>query len=113
MEEKAVGVKLRSIADLARLASSMAGMGSGIYIVHFTHEGKHYYGLLVTFRDYYKYYGIPIFYYVERGEPLRGRYLLIKVDESGEKVEESGGSRSGWICLPIVDLAEKPSFINV
>mgnify|MGYP000085342068 FL=1 len=113
MGEKAVGVKLRSVADLARLASSMAGMGSGIYIVHFAHEGKHYYGLLVTFRDYYKYYGIPIFYYVERGEPLRGKYLLIKVDESGEKVEESEGSRSGWICLPIVDLAEKPNFIDV
>ncbi len=113
IEEKALGVKLASIADLARLASSMVSMGGGVYIVHFAHGGKHYYGLLATYRDYYKYYGVPLLYYVEVDEPLRGKYLMVKVDESGERVEISDGIRAGWICLPIVNLERKPGFIEV
>ena len=110
--EKLVGIKLRSISDLARLASTMVGVGSGIYIAHFTANGKHYYGLLVTLRDYFKFYGVPIFYYVELEEPLRGNYLVMKADETGERIEVRNGPRVGWICIPIVNLEEKPEFID-
>lgn len=113
MEEKAVGVKLTSVADLARLASSMVSMGGSVYIIHFAHNGKHYYGLLATFRDYYKYYGVPLLYYVEVEEPLKGKYLAVKVDESGERVESIDGVRPGWICIPIVHVERKPVFIEV
>lgn len=113
IEGKVVCVKLQSVADLARLASSMVTMTSTIYIVHFDHNGKHYYGLFATFRDYFKYYGVPILYYVELSEPLKGRYLAIKVDESGERVESTAGVRAGWVCLPIVTLDRKPDFIDL
>jgi hypothetical protein len=113
LEEKALGVKLVSIADLARLASSMVSMGGSVYIVHFVHAGKHYYGLLATFRDYYKYYGVPLLYYVETLEPLKGKYIAVKMDESGEKVESIEGVRAGWICIPIVNLERKPDFVEV
>lgn len=113
IEEKVVCIKLESIADLARLASSMATMTSSVYIVHFIHEKKHYYGIFATFRDYYKYYGIPIFYFVVQNEPLKGKYLTIKVDEGGERVETLPGIRAGWICFPIVSLERKPDFIEL
>jgi hypothetical protein len=113
IEEKALGIKLAGIADLARLASSMVSMGGSVYVVHFAHKGKHYYGLLATYRDYYKYYGVPLLYYVEVDEPLKGKYLAIKVDESGERVEGTEGVRPGWICIPIVNLERKPGFVEV
>jgi len=113
IEEKVLGVKLASVADLARLASSMMSVGGNVYIVHFTHGGRHYYGLMVTYRDYYKYYGVPLLYYVEVDEPLKGKYLMVKVDESGERVESGDGVKAGWICIPIVNLERKPSFMEV
>ena len=113
IEEKVVCVRLESIADLARLASSMVTMTSSVYIVHFYHNDRHYYGIFATFRDYYKYYGIPIFYFIVQNEPLKGKYLAIKVDESGERIEVLPGVRTGWICLPIVTLGHKPDFIAV
>lgn len=111
--EKVVCIKLLSIADLARLAAAMVTTTSYVYLVHFNHNGKHYYGLFATFRDYYKYHGVPILYYVERDEPLKGKYLAIKVDESGEVVESLSGVRAGWICIPIISLNRKPDFIEV
>jgi len=113
VEEKVVCIKLRTLADLARLASAMVTMTSSVYLIHFEHNSKHYYGLFATYRDYYKHYGIPILYYVEEREPLRGRYLAIKVDESGERVEVLQGTRPGWVCLPIVSLERKPDFIDL
>ncbi len=110
--ERVVCVKLESLADLARLASSMVTMTSSVYIVHFAHGGKHYYGVFATFRDFYKYYGVPIFYFVEQDEPLKGKYLAVKVDETGERVEVLNGVRTGWICLPIVSLVSKPAIIE-
>ena len=113
MEKKAVGVRLDTLADLIRLASSMVSMGSRVYIVHFAHNSRHYYGLLVTFRDYYKYYGVPLFYYVELDRPLKGNYVLLRADEAGERVEEGRGPRTGWISIPVINLADKPDFLEV
>lgn len=106
-------MRLSSLADLARLASSMAGMGVGVYVIHFPHNEKHYCGLLVTLRDYYKYYGVPLFYYVELDAPLKGKYIVMKVDDSGEKVGISEGVRAGLISVPIVSLTSKPNFLEV
>lgn len=113
VDEKVIGIRLEGIADLARLASAMVGMGGGVYIMHFEHEGKHHYGLVITLRDYYKLNGVPLFYYVETQEKLRGNYILVKVDEGGEKIEVHNGVRAGWICIPIVSVVKKPEFINV
>lgn len=113
IQEKVTEIKLATVSDLARLASSMVSMGSAVYLIHFNYHKKHYYGLLATFRDYYKNYGVPLFYFIERDEPLKGKYLAIKVDETGEKVECIEGVKAGWICIPIVSLDEKPVFISL
>jgi len=104
-------VKLERIEDLARFASTTFSVGHTTYIVHYSESGKHIYGLFIVYRDYYRLYGVPMFYYVVREKPLEGNYLLFRTDDSGEKVEISNGSKPGWVTIPIVNLAEKPPLI--
>jgi len=108
--ETCIAIRLKTLNDLARFAYSMTTLGHGTYIVHFEIDGKHYYGVYAVFRDYYKYYGLPMFYYIVLEEELEGSYLLVHADEKGEKVEVSKGTRPGWIGIPIVNL-EKPPVI--
>lgn len=111
--DRALSIGLRSLSDLARFASSTATMGHVTYIVHFEHKDRHYYGVFIVFRDYYKYYGVPMFYYISSEEELRGNYILLKVDADGEKVEVGKGTRHGWINIPIVNLENKPEIIEI
>jgi len=105
-------LKVASLRDLARFAASLASMGSSVYVIHFAHGGKHIYGFLTVYRDYYKYYGVPIFYYFESDEELQGSYILVKLNER-ERVEIGDSARPGWIHIPIVTLGEKPDFIEI
>ena len=81
-------------------------------MVHFEHKGKHIYGILTVYRDYYKYYGVPIFYYFESDKKLDGKYILIKVSDK-EEVIVANGTRPGWIHIPIISLKEKPDLIKL
>jgi len=112
MREKAIPVKIKSIPDLVRLALSMSNVTSRVYIIHFNKGDKHFYGLLVTFRDYYKYYGLPIFYFVETLEELKGKYLTLQYDGS-EKLVVSEKPLSGYISIPIINLGEEPPFLEM
>jgi len=107
-------VKVRGLEDLGRFAASIAGLGQPIYVIHFmSSEGHHVYGILAVYRDYYNLYGVPIFYYFESKEELRGKYILVKADEHREQVVVSSGIRPGWIHIPIITLEEKPDFIDL
>ncbi len=110
---KCISIKLRSLNDLARFASAMATLGHGTYIIHFEKNGKHFYGMYAVFRDYYKYYGLPLFYYIELKEALDGRYLIVHTDERGENIEVSRGTRPGRVSIPIIDLKVAPDIVDV
>ena len=114
LSEKAVTVKVNSLNDLARFAATVSTLGQPIYVLRFKYKNKYVYGILAVFRDYYKYYGIPLFYYhiSDKGSE-HDRYLLIKADETGERVELSKGTRPGWIAIPVITLTEKPKFIEI
>ncbi|MEZ0345090.1 MAG: cren protein [Infirmifilum sp.] len=99
-----IPVKLTSLNDIARLASSTSALGHVTYILHFARGGKHYYGILVVFRDYYKFYGLPMFYYIVSDKELPGNYILFKAEETGEIVEVAKGTKPGFITLPIVNI---------
>lgn len=108
-----IPIKVRSLKDLARLAASAIMMGQTAYILKYREDKKMVFGFLAVFRDFYNYYGIPLLYYYveEYKESLDGNFILVKTDEVGERVEISkGGSRPGWISIPLVTLAEKPIF---
>lgn len=106
--------KLRVVdmKDLARLVASTISMGQPIYLIHFIHNEKHYYGVLGVYNNYYDKYGLPLFYYYETDKPFNGKYLLVKMDEK-EEIVFSEGVKPGWIAVPIINLREKPEFINL
>ncbi|HIQ03460.1 MAG TPA: cren protein [Desulfurococcales archaeon] len=114
ISEKALAIRVNSLNDIARFAATISTLGQPIYILRFKVNGKYVYGILAVFRDYYKYYGIPLFYYyvTDRGSEHE-RYLLIRTDETGERVELSKGVRPGWVAIPIITLTEKPEFIDI
>jgi len=107
-------IKVKSLKDLARLAASVVMMGQSAYILKYvTDDGKIIFGFLAVFRDFYNLYGIPLLYYYvdDYKESLDGNFILVKTEERGERVEVSkGGSRPGWISIPLISLAEKPAF---
>ncbi len=107
-------VKVSSINDLARLASSMAAHMILMPIYRLMRNGKAIYFVQATYKDYYKYYGIPLVYYCEINEDLtheKARYVLIRTDETGEKVEISDKIKPGWIAIPIINIEEIPKFL--
>ncbi len=111
LTEKLIPVRVNRINDLARIAATIITLGQPAYLVRFDGAGgKKVYGIIAVLRDYYKYYGLPmIYYYVdEDGRLGDGSYLLVKVDDQGEHIEVSKGTRPGWVAIPIIDLAEKP-----
>ncbi len=107
-----INLKVKGPEDIARIAAAMAIMGQPVYILHFTHNGKHIYGMLAVFHDYYKLHGIPIFYYIESDKRL-GNYFLVKANEvEGELVEFGDTIKTGWTPIPVLNLEEKPPFIK-
>ena len=114
MELKAAkALRIKGIEDLARFAASHIALGQPAYILHFKHGDRHIYGTFLVYHDYYNLYGVPLFYYYESLEEVKGRYLLVKAEETRENVVFSDGVRAGWIAVPIVNLMEKPDFINL
>jgi len=110
--ERLVPVRVSSIHDLARIAATIISLGQPAYLVRYSNDdGKKIYGIIAVLRDYYKLYGLPmLYYYVDSNQLGEGNYLLVKVDDQGEHVEVSKGTKPGWIAVPIIDLAEKPAF---
>ncbi len=105
-------LEVEDVKDLARLVASTVSMGQPIYLVHFTHGGRHYYGVLGVYNNYYDKYGLPLFYYYVTDRPYNGRYVLVKMDER-EEIVFGEGIRPGWIAVPIINLKEKPEFVDI
>lgn len=115
--EKAVMVPVGGIEDLARLAGSLAGrmIVVPIYRVPLPGEGILYF-LQMMYKDYYKYYGLPVVYYYldTNGSPdRRVKYVLAKADDMGEKVELSDRTRPGYLAIPVINLEEPPSYLDL
>jgi len=109
--EKVLPVKVASLNDLVRLAvSTMIPHQVTTYMVKFKHKSRTYLGILGVFRDYYKYYGIPVFYYYPMDSDSLGDANYIIVSTSEEKIEFSKNPKPG-IAIPIITLSEKPVFI--
>jgi hypothetical protein len=106
-----IALRLRGLSDLARLVSGTMTMGHPTYIVHFTERGKHVYGVFIVFRDYYKQYGIPMFYYAVTDKELPGDYILFRSDEGGEYVEPYKGVKPGLGRYPS-GASEREAHIN-
>jgi hypothetical protein len=111
--EKVVPVKLGSLADLVRLAAAISMPQGASYILRFETGDKVVLGILGVFRDYYKYYGIPVFYYYiaegKEAEDLKNtNYIVASLSE--DRFELSKHPKPG-LTIPLISLAAKPDFI--
>jgi len=112
-EEKPVWIKIRKTEDLCRLAASIVTMGQSMYLVRIRRNNEVYIGLLAVYRDYFKYYGIPIFYYALcEGPCTEKKYVSFKIDESGEKIEFTDKAIPGTVMIPIVEFETMPSILG-
>ncbi|MCE4612337.1 MAG: cren protein [Desulfurococcales archaeon] len=110
--KKAVMIRVSSLGDLARLASSMASRMFIMPVYRYHEGGKSIYFIQTIYKDYYKQYGLPIVYYYEAAEETtEPKYILARADETGERVELSDRVRTGWIAIPVINIAEKPRFL--
>jgi len=115
--EKAISVKVSNLEDLARLASTLASRLIVMPIYRFKDNGKVFYFIQASYKDYYKQYGLPILYYYSRSEEndvddSKAKYVVAKTDETGERVEITDKVRPGYTAIPIVNLAERPIFFS-
>jgi len=113
---KVIGIRLKSFNDLVRLSASSIAMGQATFILRYSKHESTVYGVLAVFRDYYKMYGLPIFYYyldTSGVVPQNFNYVLLRSDETGEHIEFSKGSRSGYVVIPVIDLERPPKFMDV
>lgn len=110
---KVIKLRVRSLNDLARMAASVIALGQPTYVIRIRDGEKVVYGLLAVFRDYFNLHGVPLlYYYVDEYGGAEGNYILIKSDESGEKVEVSKGIKPSYLSIPVIDLAEFPDFLT-
>lgn len=108
-----IPIRVNSLNDLARFMASAASFGQPVYALCFEHNNLNYIGVIAIYRDYYKWYGIPVFYYHESEIPINGSYILVRSEEIGEMVRISSGIQPGWITIPIVKLKSKPNFLQL
>ncbi|NPA97083.1 MAG: cren protein [Crenarchaeota archaeon] len=109
-----VAIKLSSVKDLVRMASSVAMTMQSTYIIRFRRNGRTVLGFLAVFRDYYNYYGVPMFYYAfdDDGAFSEASYVLVKLDERGERIEPSASSKPGYVTIPIINIEKLPPFLE-
>ncbi len=112
--EKMIPVKVESLLDLVKMAAILSVPHGAAYIIRFKQDnGKIVLGALSLLKDYYKYYGLPVFYYVVlSGEQAReageARYIILATDT--DTISFSKEPRPGR-SIPIITWSEKPVFI--
>ncbi len=108
-----VAIRVSSLGDLARLASTLASRMFVMPVYRFRGKGGVVYALQTIYKDYYKYYGVPVvYYYVSEEDWGRSvKYILARADETGERVEVSDRTRTGWVAIPVINLEEKPGYM--
>jgi hypothetical protein len=111
---EAVAVRVKELQDLVRLATSLAGRMVVMPVYRYKTGDSAVYFLQMMYKDYYRCYGLPvIYYYIAKGENEDPKYIIIRTDESGERIEVTDRFRPGWLVVPVINLAEKPVYVPV
>ena len=112
---EAVAVRVAGLADLVRLAGTLASRMVVMPVYRIVGRRGSVYFLQMMYKDYYRCYGLPvIYYYYAEGDtrgPGEAKYILARGDETGERVEVSDRTRTGWIIIPVINLAEPPVYL--
>ncbi len=111
---KVLTIRVGSLKDLVRLAMTYATPSQTIFLLKFYEGDKLVVGLLGLFRDYYKFYGLPILYYHicsddEKEKVVNANYIIASTSD-GERIEFSKTPKPG-MSIPLITFAEKPPII--
>ncbi|MCE4601026.1 MAG: cren protein [Desulfurococcales archaeon] len=114
---EAISVRVETLSDLVRLASSLAGRMVVMPVYRFKSGKGSVYFLQMMYKDYYRCYGLPVIYYYVAEDDERDasqvKYIIARTDESGERIEVTDRARPGWVVVPVINLAEKPVYVSV
>ncbi len=112
--KKVLTIRVASLNDLVRLAVTYATPSQTVFLLKFYEKNRLVIGLLGLFRDYYKYYGLPILYYHvcssdEKEKIINANYIIVSTSD-GERIEFTKYPRPG-ISIPLITLTKKPPII--
>ena len=109
-----VNLKLASLNDLARMLVSWSQRDRPASMLYFEHDGKHYFGTLISNHGWYEYYGLPLWIHIEIDGPPKGTFLHYKAkDEETVLFANKITSEPLWVSLPIIQLAEKLEILDL
>ncbi len=102
-----VSLRLSSIRDLARLASSVSQV---VALIYFEKEGVN---VLGTFAQPFGSVDYTIFSYAVVDSPPEGNFLVYSAEETGEEVSYSNFIQSGgrYSVFPIIKLESPPNWL--
>ncbi len=112
----AVKMELASMDDLVRMAFFSAARNNGLNFLAFTkkNEKKWYIGFLTGVAGYFELRGVPMFFYVKLDtKPEKNNFIQYSAAKEKEKwtYSESTAEPAKWNYLPIIELANEPTFL--
>ena len=114
--KSAIGIKLASMNDLVRMAFFSAPRNNGLSFLLFKNneKGKWNIGFLTGVTGYYELWGVPMFFYVILDKKPNDHKFIRYTSKEKEKWDfiDSTSDPAKWNYLPVVHLAEQPSFFN-
>ncbi|MHA1213260.1 MAG: hypothetical protein ACTSSH_12475 [Candidatus Heimdallarchaeota archaeon] len=110
----AIKMKLVSMDNLVRMAFFSAARNSGLNFLFFEDKTKKkwHLGFLTGVAGYFDLRGLPMYFYVDLAERPKTLNFIKYLSLEGEKWSycDSTPTTTKWSYLPIIELAEKPSF---
>ncbi len=111
----ALKMRLASMNDLVRMAFFSAARNVGLNFLLYQDEKseKWFIGFLTGVVGYYSLRGLPMHFFVELDEKPKKVHFIKYNSLEVEKWEfcDSTPTTTKWNYLPVIELAEKPSFL--
>jgi len=111
----ALKMRLSSMNDLVRMAFFSAARNAGLNFLLYKDKkaDKWFIGFLTGVAGYYSLRGLPMHFYVELEEKPKKVHFIRYNSMESEKWEfcDTTPTSTKWSYLPVIELAEKPSFL--
>ena len=111
----AIKMELASMNDLVRMAFFSAARNNGLNFLAFTKkkDKKWYIGFLTGVAGYFELRGVPMFFYVKLDtKPEKSNFIQYAAKEKEKwSYVESTAEPAKWNYLPIIELANEPTFL--
>ncbi|MGQ4833193.1 MAG: hypothetical protein ACP6IS_04760 [Candidatus Asgardarchaeia archaeon] len=107
---KAIKIKVKSLADLTRLAITWALRHNPQALFYLKDSEKHFLFTITTTLGYFELRGLPLIVYVELDKPPEGKFIAYTTDPEETVLFKNTTEDRKYQYVPIVELAERPAF---